>query len=355
MLEFLPAAILRGGNFTDETDMALRKAAVGPLTIPATMHAAAIDRFGKPSVISPRTLPVPDVAPNEVLIAMHAAGVGVWDAEVREGIWRPFGRPKFPLVLGTDGAGTVVEKGARVRRFAVGDRVWAYDYANRKGGFYAEYVAVDAEHAGHIPPHLSLLDAGAGAVTSLTAFQGIDEHLRLRRGETLLIFGAAGAVGTLAVQFAKRKHPTVLAMVRGRDAVRLVRRLGADAVVDTKSGGAVDQLRVLAPGGLDAVLAFAGGDTLERCLDLLRPHGRVAYPNGVEPQPHRRSGLRRCPYDALATAAEFHRLKRAATEAKLRVPIAAVYPLAQAAQAHQRLEQGHLLGRIVLRVRRGNG
>jgi NADPH:quinone reductase len=335
--------------------MAFRKAAVRPLTIPATMHAAAIDRFGKPGVISLRTLPAPQAGPNEVLIAMHATGVGVWDAEVREGIWQPFGRPKFPLVLGTDGAGIVAAKGARVRRFAVGDRVWAYDYANAKGGFYAEYVAVNTEHVGHVPPPLDLIDAGAAAVTSLTALQGIDEQLRLRQGETLLIFGAAGAVGTLAIQFAKRKRATVLAVVRGRDAVRLVRRLGADAAIDAKHSGAADQLRVLARGGFDAALAFAGGDLLEQCLDLIRPGGRVAYPNGVDPEPRRRRGIRVHAYDAGATPAEFERLAHAVVEAKLRVPIAAIYPLAQATEAHKRLEQGHLLGRIVLRVRRGTG
>src|SRR4029453_3495996 len=88
---------------------------------------------------------VPDVGPREVLIHMYAAGVGVWDAEVRDGSWRPYGRnPRFPAGNGTDGAGVIVAKGSNVRRFALGQRVWAYHYANPKGGFYAEYVAIDA-------------------------------------------------------------------------------------------------------------------------------------------------------------------------------------------------------------------
>lgn len=333
--------------------MAARKpAAPRPSPASATMKAAAIERFGPPAVIKILTLPVPLPGPGEILLAMHAAGVGVWDAEVRDGSWRPFGRPKFPLVLGTDGAGVVAAKGARVRRFAVGDRAWAYDYANPKGGFYAEYVAVDAAHAGSVPRRLDLLQAGAGAVTSLTALQGVDEHLRLRRGESILIFGAAGAVGTLAVQFAKRKRARVLAVVRGTDAVKLVRALGADAVIDAKKRDAAEQLRSLAPGGIDAALALAGGDALERCLALLRRGGRVAYPNGIEPEPRRRPGIRVAAYDAVAAPRAFERLERAVTEAKLRVPIAAVYPLAQAPQAHGRLERNHLLGRIALRIRR---
>jgi NADPH:quinone reductase-like Zn-dependent oxidoreductase len=318
------------------------------------MKAAAIDRFGPPSVIELHRLPVPALGAGEVLIAVHAAGVGVWCTEIRDGSWRPFGRPRFPLVLGTDGAGVVVAVGARVRRLAVGDRVWAYHYANPKGGFYAEYLAVAATHAGRVPRHLDLLQAGAGAVTGLTALQGVDDALELRRGETMLVFGASGAVGTLAVQLARRRGARVLGTASGRAAAALVRRLGADAVIDARHAGAVDQLRSLAPRGLDAVLALAGGEGLERCLNVVRPGGRVAYPNGVEPEPRRRPRVRLRSYDAVAGPREFARLARAAEEARLRVPIAATYPLAQAARAHARIEQGGVRGRIVLRIRRSS-
>src|SRR5579885_625247 len=105
-----------------------------------TMKAAAIDRFGPPSVLTLHELPVPEPGPGEVLVALSSAGVGVWDADIRKGWW-PQGRPKFPLVLGSDGAGVVAGRGASVRRFREGDRVWAYEFINSKGGFYAEYVA----------------------------------------------------------------------------------------------------------------------------------------------------------------------------------------------------------------------
>src|ERR1700757_5075756 len=134
-----------------------------------TMKAAAIDRFGPPRVLKLHTLAVPRPGPRQVLIAVYAAGVGVWDADVRSGSWRPYGRPKFPLVLGTDGAGVVVAKGGRGRNFQNGDRVWAYHYANPKGGFYAEYIAVDADHVGSVPRGLDPKEAGAGATTGLTA------------------------------------------------------------------------------------------------------------------------------------------------------------------------------------------
>ncbi|MDB6043942.1 MAG: Bifunctional protein: zinc-containing alcohol dehydrogenase [Gammaproteobacteria bacterium] len=317
-----------------------------------TMKAAAIERFGPPAVLKLHELPVPQPAPNEVLIALQASGVGVWDADIRKGWW-PRGRPQFPLVLGTDGAGLLAAKGARVRRFEVGERVWAYEFINAKGGFYAEYVAVRAENVGRVPERLDLLHAGAATVTALTALQGVDDVLGLRRGQTALIFGATGAVGTLALQFAKRLGARVIATATGRKATRLVLGLGAAVSFDARADDATERLRALAPEGLDAVLAFAGGPTLDRCLDLVKAEGRVAYPNGVEPEPKRRRrqfSVRS--YDAEASPRLFSRLERAVDEARLQVPVAAVYPLAQAARAHERLERGGVLGRIVLRIAR---
>jgi NADPH2:quinone reductase len=239
------------------------------------MKAAAIDRFGPPSVLKLHTLPVPEPGPGELLIALHAAGVGVWDADIRGGWW-PEGRPKFPLVLGTDGAGVIAANGKRTTRFKIGDRVWAYEFTNPKGGFYAEYVAIKAPNVALVPRRLDLLHAGAAAVTGLTALQGIDDHLRVRRGTTVLIVGASGAVGTLAVQFAKRHRARVIGMARGRAAQKLLKKLGADAVIDPAKRDAAERLCALAPGGLDAVLALAGGKNLESLLDVIRPGGRIA-------------------------------------------------------------------------------
>jgi NADPH:quinone reductase len=316
------------------------------------MKAAAIDRFGPPSLLKLHELPRPEPGPNEVLIELHAAGIGVWDADVRKGYW-PSGRPKFPLVLGTDGAGTVAAKGARVRRFDIGERVWAYEFANPKGGFYAEYAAVSAERVGHVPRRLNLLQAGAATVTALTALQGVADVLRLRRGETVLIFGATGAVGVMAIQFARGRGARVIATATGRKARQLVLRLGAEAAFDARADDAVERLRKLAPKGLDAALAFAGGRGLDRCLDVMKSGGRVAHPNGVEPEPKRRR--RRFTvqgYDAEANPRNFARLARAVDRVRLRVPIAAQYTLARAARAHERLEGGGVIGRVVLTIRR---
>lgn len=317
-----------------------------------TMKAAAIDKFGPPEVITIHEVPIPEIEPHEVLIELYAAGVGVWDSEMRSGTWRPKGRPKFPLILGLDGAGVVAAKGSRVRNLQVGDRVWSYDWANKKGGFYAEYVAVDHDLAAAVPEHLSLLEAGAGCVTSLTAFQGIEDHLRVRKGESVLIFGATGSVGTLAVQFANRRLAHVIATASYHRGAVLVRKLGADTIIDARKDDAADKLREIVPGGIDAVLALGGGKNLERLLDLVKDGGRVAWPNGVDPVPGKRRKLEMTPYDAEAGPKEYARLKRAAEEIPLQVPISTIYPLADAAKAHQQLETSQLLGRIVLRIRR---
>jgi NADPH:quinone reductase len=315
------------------------------------MQAAAIDRFGPPSAIGLHTLPPPEPGPREILIAMHTAGVGGWDESARDGSWKGGGRTTFPLTLGTDGAGTVVAKGARVTRFRVGDRAYAYSAFNAKGGFYAELVAVDERAAGRVPRLLNLRAAGAGAVTALTALQGTDDALRLKKGDTVLVFGASGAVGTLAVQFAKRVGARVIATASGRRASTLLRRLGADAVVDARRKRVVDRLRDLAPDGLDAVLVLAAGETLDECLDLVRTRGRVAYPNGVEPEPkRRRRSFRIKSYDAIADPRRFAALGRAIEQSRLRVPIEAAYPLARAADAHRRLAT-HVVGRIALAIR----
>jgi NADPH:quinone reductase len=320
-------------------------------TIPASMRAAAINRFGGPDVLTIHVLPVPVPDPDEVLIALHTAGVGSWDADIREG-WSPDGADvHFPLVLGTDGSGHVAAVGPRVRRFQEGDEVYSYSWANPKGGFYAEYVAVAADRVGHVPHGLDLRHAGAMPATGLTALQGIDDALHVQPGEAVLIHGASGGVGTLAVQFARLRAARVLASASGRDGVALVRRLGADEVIDGRHTDIAAAARKFAPDGLDAILALAGGEALDACLAVVRKGGRVAYPNGIEPEPEQHPGLRLVAYDAVSGVREFEELGRAVEAAKVHVAIDSEFPLGEASKAHARLAQGHVLGKVVLRIK----
>jgi NADPH:quinone reductase len=316
--------------------------------VPATMLAAAIDHGGGPEVLSIHRLPVPKPKAGEVLIAVHAAGVAVWDAAERRD---PGEGARFPLVLGTDGAGTVAAIGSGVHGFNVGDPV--YGVADGvPSGFYAQYAAIRAENAAHIPQGIGMTEAGILAVSGLSALQGIDDVLQLRAGQTLIIHGASGAVGTLAVQFAKLRGVRVLATVTDDAGAALVTRLGADAVVNGKTGDIAAAARRFAPNGVDAVLGLVGGNALERCIDALRHdrRGRVAYLFGMEPIPRPRLGPRMVLYSYIPGMREFKRLNQAVEAAHLKVPIGAQYPLADAANAHRRLEAGHLLGKIALVV-----
>jgi NADPH2:quinone reductase len=318
-----------------------------PRAVPRTMRAAVIERFGGPEVLVLREAPTPRPGPNDVLVALHTAGVGEWDAWHRQGGDAPE-EARFPMVLGTDGAGTVVARGAKVRRFEIGDEVYAYDYQRR--GFYAEYVAVEASHAGRIPSVLDLGRAGAIACIGLTALQGVDDRLHVKQGEAVAVHGASGGVGHLAVQFAKLRGARVLGTGSGDDGVALVRSLGADAAVDGKRGDLNEAALRFAPEGFHAVLALIGGDSLERLLEAAGEGARIAWPNGVEPEPRKRGGIDFASYDAMPGAREFERLARAVEGARLKVHIGGEFPLAEAAGAHRRLLAGHVLGKLVLRI-----
>jgi NADPH:quinone reductase len=319
------------------------------LSLPSQMRAAALDRAGGPEVLTLHRLPVPVLDAGEILIAVHAAGVAIWDVEIRRHP-ESIKNSRFPLVLGTDGAGVVAALGSGVRGFSVGDKVYAYSWDNPKGGFYAEYVAVAAERVGRVPKGLTLLQAGAIGTTALTALQGIDDALHTKSGETLIIHGAAGGVGTLAVQFAKLRGAKVLATVSGEDELAFVTGLGADAVLDGRHGDVAAAIHAFAPAGVDAVLALAGGDALDRCVEAVKSGGRAAYPSGVRP-PKARDGVQVIRYDATPGTKEFERLNAAIEASKLKVPIAAQFPLTAAAEAHARVEAGHVPGKIVLQIR----
>jgi NADPH:quinone reductase-like Zn-dependent oxidoreductase len=128
--------------------------------------------------------------------------------------------------------------------------------------------------------------------------------------------------------------------------------MGADVAIDGKHDDIKETARRFAPDGVDAILALVGGDALERALDALRRDGRLAFPNGIEPDPQKRRRVKIIPYDGKSGVREFARLNRAVEAAKLKVPIAEAFPLVNAAKAHQRLAEGHILGKMVLRTHR---
>src|SRR5882724_4809963 len=319
-------------------------------TIPNTMRAAAIDHFGGIETITLQTLPVPEVGPEEVLIRVESAGVGAWDPFEREGGFaKRFGTgEKFPYVLGTDGAGTVVQVGEQVNGFKEGDRVYAAVLANPKGGFYAEFTAVKADNVSHVPGKLTTEQAGVMPSDALTALQGLDDMLHLKPGETLMIFGAGGGIGHLAVQLAKRMGARVLAVASGEDGVAFVKRLGADAVVNGRKDDVEAAARVFAPDGLDAALVTAGGEATDRALGAMRENGRVAHPNGVMPPPKAPPGVRVQAYDMEPNPEQIEKLNHLIESGPFEVHVARTFPLDKAAEAHRELDK-HYLGKLALR------
>ena len=321
--------------------------------LPKSMRAAAIDHPGGPEVLTIHTLPLPQIGAKDVLIAVRTAGVSVWDADVRQRLLY-VSKPNFPLVMGTDGAGLVAAVGSTVATFKVGDAVYGHCWDNASGGFYAEYAAVPATCVARVPKGVSVDSAGALAASGLTALQGIDGVLRVRSGERLIIHGASGAVGTLAIQLAKLRGALVLATASGDDGIALARHLGADVAVDGRHGDIAAATHRFAPLGADALLALAAGEGLQRCIDGLRSGGRVAFPRGIESEPKPRPGITVVAYDAISgpEEVELARLNQAVEAGKFEIPIPAEYPLAEANKAHERLAAGHILGKLVLRVRR---
>ena len=250
-------------------------------SIPVTMKAAAIDRFGGPEVIRTQSLPVPSPEPDQVLIQLDVAGVGAWDPYVRTGEFQ-LGESQFPLVMGNDGAGTVIAVGDEVQRFRPGDRVYAYAM---EGGLYAEYAAVPEDEVSLIPPGLTPEQAGVLGADGITALMGLEDQLRLAAGETLMVFGASGGIGHLAVQLAKRLGAKVLAVASGADGVELVRRLGADAAIDGHREDPAKAARQFAPQGLDAALVVVYGTGLAEALDCVKQGGESPIPTGSSQSP----------------------------------------------------------------------
>ncbi|MBV8135095.1 MAG: NADP-dependent oxidoreductase [Deltaproteobacteria bacterium] len=321
------------------------------------MKAIALDRFGGLETMKLQMLPVPELGSNEVLIHVEWAGVGKWDPFEREGGFaREFGiEPKFPYVLGSDGAGTIAAVGDRVKEFKRGDRVYAFSFLNPKGGFYAEYAAVKADDVSRIPGELTTQQAGAMPVDAMTALRGLDDTLGLKPAESVVIFGASGGIGHLAVQLAKRMGARVFAIASGSDGVALVKRLGADAEVDGRKDDIAAAAHQFAPNGLDAALITAGGPTADKALTAMRAGGRVAYPNGVEPRPKPPFGIDAKSYDGMPDPQAIEKLNRLMESSGVpgtgmfEVHVARSFPLDQAAEAHRALDE-HYLGKLVLQT-----
>jgi len=308
------------------------------------MKAARVHRFGGPEAITLEDVARPSPGEGEVLIRVKAAGVGPWDAWVRSG--RSALPQPLPLTLGADLSGVVAEVGSGVSAFSAGEAVFGVTNA-RFTGACAEYAIASAGMIAPRPARLADVDAAAAPIIAVAAWQGLFEEAKLVRGDSVLIHGAAGGVGSLAVQLARWAGLRIIATASVRD-LAYVRGLGADEVVDYHAGRFEDSAT-----GMDAVLDCVGGETQRRSFAVLKPGGKlistVANPDPLLAERHRI-----CARFFLVdvTTARLKQIVALLDRGALCVEIGALFPLASVRLAHAALagERPRPRGRIVLRV-----
>lgn len=318
--------------------------------LPAIMRAIAMEHFGGVDTLKQVTLPIPAPAPHQLLIRVAAAGVGTWDKFEREGYFAKMygGEPSFPYVLGSEGAGSVVAAGENVTGHRPGDTVYGLVAARvPKAGFYAEYTLLDADKAWPVPAHLSVEQAATLASNGGTALRGLRDRLGLVFGETVLIYGAGGGMGHIAVQLARSMGARVIAVASGDDGTALASRLGADITLNGRDENLGMRLTDAVPDGFDAALITGGADAAGQALMHLRPGGRVAVPNGVYPPPQTPHGIVPTYFNADYDDELMVSLGRLVGANRIEIHLSHRFPLAKAAEAHRMLER-HYLGRIAL-------
>jgi NADPH:quinone reductase len=327
----------------------VERAAGGGIVVPQ-MNAVVLDRFGGVDELSSRRIPLPEVGDDDVLIRVEFAGAASWDAVEREGGYDgAFGvASTFPYVLGWDAAGTVAAVGRNVTRFDMGERVYAATMPVKRGGFYAEYGVVEAEFVARVPDRLPAEQAGTMPWDALTALSGLD-LLGLRPDGTLMVFGASGGVGHLAVQLARHSGIRVLAVASGDDGVALARRLGAVDVVNGRKDDVLAAAFEFAPDGLDAALVTVGGEAVERSLRAIKNSGRIAWPNGVLPVPVTSLDASVSYYDGDRSRTATDRLNAIIEASSFEVHIAQTFTLEHVKDAHRALKD-HYVGKLALKV-----
>lgn len=309
------------------------------------MKAVRIHRFGSPEVVVIDDVPVPAAGPGEVLVMVAAAGVAPWDALIREGKSKV--SPQPPLTLGSDLSGVVEAVGPGVTGFRMGDAV--YGVTNPQFcGAQAGYALAAADSIALKPASLDILGAASAPVIAVTAWQMLFEHAQAKRGDTVMITGAAGNVGVYAVQLAMGAGIGVVAVARP-DSLALLHTLGVTTVLDPDAPGFAR-----APPRVDAILDTVGGSTLERCVGALKAGGKLVSVVSAEPLPQS-VGVQAIFFYAEVTTARLQALNPLFERGTISARVGSVLPLAEARTAHQMLAGSpHKPGKIVLQLAKGD-
>jgi NADPH:quinone reductase-like Zn-dependent oxidoreductase len=307
------------------------------------MKAAYIEQFGGPEVIKYGDRPDPSPGPGQVVVDTVAASVNAADWKVRANHYG--GAAKLPLILGRDFSGVVSALGEGVTDLRVGDDVFGVLETGREGT-YAEKIAIGAAIVARKPAVLSHVDAAALGLTGLTALVSIEDALKLKAGETILIQGGAGGVASFAIQLAKHIGAHVITTASARN-VAYLRKIGADEVIDYNT---TDFAKAVS--NVDAVFETVGGDVATRSFAVLKPGGRAAFiasgPKAPVPERADVTALRP------AVGRDRPHLERIAAlyeAGVIRVPEVKLYKLSEAAETHRLSEAMHVRGKLVFKVR----
>ena len=315
------------------------------------MRAMVIPRFGGPDVFEAREIDRPEPADDEVLVRVVCSGTNPVDAKLRQNAaWAGL---EPPLVLGYDVSGVVEAVGRKVTDFKPGDEVYyTPEIFGNTLGSYAEYNVAPASIIAHKPHNLSHAEAAAVPLAGGTAWEAIVRRLQVRPGETVLIHGGAGGVGSFAVQMAKAAGARVLATAGTRNQ-EVLRDLGADVTIDYTSEDAAEiALQETAGKGVDATFDTAGGDLIAKSIPATRPFGRLACIltpagtlGGLASKNQTLFGI-----FLMREADRLREMTQAIEQGKVWPLVDQVLPLEEVGKAHQRLDSGHGTGKVILRV-----
>lgn len=305
------------------------------------MKAARIHRFGGPEVITIDDVPDPVLGRGQVLIDVHAAAVNPADWKGREGFYKDADWYRLPHIPGRDFSGVIVEAHPEVEEFEVGDEVYGVTDQGQEGA-YATRLAMKPAIIAAKPRNLSHAESAAICLGTLTAMTSLEDSAKLRKGETVLIHGAAGGVGAMAVQLAQRIGAHVIATARGSNA-DYVRALGAERVIDYQK----EDFAALGP-VCDLVFDTVGGKDQPRLCEVIKPGGRLAWisrgPKDFKAPDHV-TVLRP---DVKRGRQQLHRIAALAESGEIRPPAITTVPFEKAAEAQEMLKHRKVVGKVVL-------
>ena len=304
------------------------------------MKAIKIHEFGRPDVLKYEDIPEPQPSPGEIRIRIIAAGVNPMDWKIRSGY---ISELPLPTIMGLDVAGIVDAVGEGEVPFQVGDEVFAKVSIGQGG--YAEYTVVNSTQVAQKPKSIGFIESAAIPTAGLAAWQSLFDIAGLDKGQSVLIHGAAGGVGTFAVQFAKWKGAYVIGTASSENA-QFLKSIGADEAIDYKNQRFEDVMS-----NLDVVLDTIGGDTFERSWGILKPGGFLvttvtSIPDG-DPEKY---GVRAKTLMTRPDGKELAQIAAIIDEQKIKPIVTTVLPLTDARKAHEMSESHHARGKIVLRV-----